>query len=55
MKKISIILALFLILAPFAGCAEKKADDFRGMYDEEYDRGQLDNWEIKDGILYGFE
>lgn len=56
MKKLTVFILAAVFLFSAAACSSQTAgDDFTGMYDEVYDRNSLNEWELKDGILFDFE
>lgn len=58
-KSISLLICLVMCFSAFpfvSGCAkEQQPEEFDGMYDEIYDKNAYSSWDIKDGVLYGFE
>ncbi len=54
-KKFAAFLSFIFLFAAGACSHAPEADDFKGMYDDVYNRNSIYDWEIKDGILYDFE
>ena len=56
MKKFLVFALTLMFVFSSGACAQKTSEDeFRGMYEEIYDRNSIFDWELKDGILYDFE
>ena len=58
-KTVSLLICLLMCFSAFpfvSGCSKKQQpEEFKGMYDDIYDKNAYASWEIADGVLYGFE